>query len=129
MSLTQSTAFNEYGLAGRAAYLDLGAGSGRIRIYNGTRPAFNGTATTLLAEITLTEPCGTVASNVLTLTAAAAGVVLVSGTATWARVVNGNGDTAFDCTVTATGGGGEITLSNVAVVAGGSVTVTSAVLG
>lgn len=127
-SLAESVAFHESSLVGRLAYLDSGASSARVRLYNGSQPAFNGTPTTLLAEITLTEPAGTISSGVLSLTALADGLVLADGTATWARIVNGNGDTCFDCDVTGTGGTGIIKLSSTALLAGGLVHITSAQL-
>lgn len=43
--------------------LDAGAGAALIRIYDGTRPATGGTATTLLAELTCTDPSAGAASK------------------------------------------------------------------
>ena len=53
------------------AAIDAGAGAGKLRLYNGTRPATGGTVTTLLAELTFSDPCGTVTSGVLTFSAIA----------------------------------------------------------
>jgi len=38
--------------------IDLGAGPGLIRIYDGSRPATGGTVTTKLAELTCADPSG-----------------------------------------------------------------------
>ena len=53
------------------AAIDAGAGAGKLRLYNGTRPATCGAVTTLLAELTFSDPCGTVTSGVLTFSAIA----------------------------------------------------------
>lgn len=103
--------------------------AGLLRIYDGTQPATGGTATTLLAELTLGSPmAGAGASAVLTWnsitqdSAANAG-----GTATWFRVVKSDGTThCFDGTVTATGGGGDLQLVTTTVTAGQPVQVSSA---
>ena len=69
--------------------IDAGSGPGKIRIYNGTRPATGGTVTTLLAELTCSDPCGTVTNGVLTLsTITADSSADNSGTATWFRIVD-----------------------------------------
>ena len=70
------------------ALIDAGAGAGLLRIYNGTRPATGGSATTLLAELTLSDPCAAAASGgILTFSAITQdSSANASGTATWARV-------------------------------------------
>lgn len=131
MSLSQSQGFNEAGLTGRLAYLDQGSGNARIRVYSGSRPTPGGTPSgTLLFEIGLTKPAGVVASNALTLSAAATETLgLATGTAAWGRVINGNGDWCIDGSVSEAGGGGEFIVSTVNVYFGGSVSLMSAVFG
>lgn len=107
--------------------LDNGAGHARIRIYDGTRPAF-GVAGNVLAEVILDKPCGVVDSRILTLHATDAALVLKSGNATWARVINANGDIVFDADVTDSSGTGDIRLSKTTLYEGGEVTLTSAKL-
>lgn len=107
--------------------LDNGIGHAKIRIYDGTRPAF-GVAGNVLTEVVLDKPCGVVDSRVLTLHATDAALVLKSGNATWARVLNANGDIAFDADVSDSSGTGDIRLSKTTLYEGGEVTLTSAKL-
>lgn len=130
MTIEISTAHNEARLGGTKAFMDTGAGKARIRVYDGTRPALGGTATTLLVEIVLAKPSGTVAANKLTLAAddPAGYEVVATGSATWARIVNGNGDLVLDCDVSATGGAGEVQLPSVAVTVGDIVPLSTSYL-
>ena len=109
--------------------IDAGSGPGKIRIYNGTRPATGGTATTLLAELTCSDPCGTVTSGVLTLsTITADSSADNSGTATWFRIVDSAGTFVMDGTITATGGGGDGTMNSTTITAGNPVNGLSVVI-
>lgn len=129
--IAQSPVFNEAALAGRRDFLDLGASHARIRVYEGARPAANGTPNgPMLIEIELAKPCGVVSGGVLTLAQSETNPVAVAGgTAVWGRIVNGNGDWAMDCDVSGLGGSGEIKLSNTTVFSGGTVVLASAVMG
>ena len=93
-----------------------------LRIYDGTRPATGGTATTLLAEFTLGSPFAPAASGgVLSPTLPSAVNAGASGTATWFRVVKADGTThVFDGSV-----GSEMTLNTSTVTSGLQVSVTS----
>lgn len=126
-----SVAHNEARLEATRAYLDQGASPARIRIYGGTRAANINTApgSPMLVEIALDDPCGVVSSNALVLTSSDLPVVLNGGNATWARIVNGNGDAAIDADVSTTGGAGEVQLPATLLVEGGTTTLVSAVLG
>jgi hypothetical protein len=101
--------------------------NGYLRIYNGSRPATGGTATTLLAELR---------TNASAFAAAASGGVLTlnavtqdssadaTGTATWFRVLQSNGSTfVFDGSVGTSGQ--DLNLSTTSIVATGVVSVTS----
>lgn len=109
--------------------LDAGAGAGTIEIRTGSQPASaNSAATgTLLATITCADPAfGSAAAGVATL----AGVPLTTtgvaaGTAGWFRVKDSTGATVFDGSVTATGGGGDLTMSTTAVSVGLSLEITA----
>lgn len=128
--ITESTSSCNAALEGRKSFLDSGSGNARIRLYNGTRPASGGTPTTLLAEIELDKPCGTVAARTLTLASEAVPLCDASGVATWARVVNGNGDFAFDCDVsTVAAGTGQVQLEDTSLLAGGKVQLVYGYLG
>jgi len=103
--------------------------AGKLRIYNGTQPATGGTATTLLAELTLASPMAAGASSgVLTFSAITADSAAdATGTATWARVVKSDGTTfCFDCTVGTSGA--DINLNTVSIVANAQHSVTSATI-
>lgn len=102
--------------------------SGKLRIYAGTRPATGGTATTLLAELTLNATFAPAASNgVLTANAITGdNSADASGTASWARILKSDGTTTvMDLSVSATGGGGELQLSTTTISTGVAINVTS----
>jgi hypothetical protein len=126
-----SSDHNASRLAGSLAHLNTGAGNPAVRIYGGTRAASITTApsTPLLVQIPLTKPAGVVSAGVLTLTQSADGIIAASGVATWARVVNGNGDASFDCDAGEGAGPWEIQLVQSTLYAGGAARIISAVLG
>lgn len=121
MSVTYATEVKTARMQAVADKIDDGAGAGKLLI--GT----TGMATTL-ATVTLTDPCGVAASGVLTLdfdpdisTTGSA-----DGTAAAAKIVNSSGaDRITGLTVTATGGGGDVTLDNTSITAGQTVTITA----
>ena len=101
-------------------------GSALLKIYDGTRPATGGTATTLLATLTCNATfAGAASTGVLTLNSISSATAVASSTATWFRVTTSGGAWVIDGTVTATGGGGDMTLNTASIVSGGNVTVTS----
>jgi hypothetical protein len=115
-----------YNTSLRNAQLDaitsfVGAG-GKLRIYDGTRPATGGTATNLLAEFTLGSPFApAAASATLSPTLPSAVNATASGTATWFRVTKADGTTqAIDGSV-----GAEMTLNTATITTGLQVSVTS----
>lgn len=110
------------------ALFDAGAGAGKLRIYDGTRPATGGTATTLLAELTLTDPSAAAASGgVLTLSAIADDASAdATGTATWFRIVDSNNVFVLDGNVGTSGS--DLNLNSTAITVGGAVSVTSFVI-
>ncbi|QEZ47175.1 hypothetical protein [Cupriavidus oxalaticus] len=100
----------------------------KLRLYDGSRPATGGAATTLLAELT----CGA------TFAAAASGGVLTmnaittdsaadaSGTATWARLVTSGGTFVMDMSVGTSGA--DLNMNSNVISAGAAVSITSATL-
>jgi hypothetical protein len=99
----------------------------KLRIYDGTRPATGGTATTLLAELTCNATFAPSASGgVLTLNSITADASAdATGTATWARIVKSDGTThVLDCSVGTSGT--DIVLNTASIVTGANVAVTSA---
>ena len=131
MTITTAQALNDARLVGTVAYLDTGTGNAAVRIYGGTRPATAaGTPTSeMLTQISLTKPCGTVSAGTLTITQLEDSLITTTGTATWARVVNGDGATAFDCDAGQGVGAWEVQLGQTTLFAGGAARVVSAVLG
>jgi hypothetical protein len=110
--------------------IDAGAGAGFVRIYDGTQPANAETAITtqvLLAEIPFADPsfaaasAGSASANGLPIEDSSANA---TGTATWARIVDSNGATVYDCDVGTSGA--SINLNTTSIVAGGPVRITSA---
>lgn len=115
--------------AAAVSLIDAGSGAGTLKIYTGSRPAGPATAATgtLLAEFTLNDPAFATAAAVATLDITpeiADSAANNTGTAGYARFADSDGNGRLDCTVTATGGGGEITLNTTSIVSGAVVTVT-----
>lgn len=105
-------------------------GSGLLRIYSGPQPANVATAAsgTLLAELTLNATfAGAAAAGLLTLNAITQDSSADNtGTAGWFRILTSGAVAVIDGNVTATGGGGDMTLVTTSITAGGTVTITSA---
>lgn len=104
-------------------------GSALLRIYDGTRPATGGTATTLLAELTCNATFAPAASGgVLTLNAITQdSSANATGTATWFRIVKSDGTThVLDGNVGTSGS--DLNLTTTSIVATQPVGVASAVL-
>jgi hypothetical protein len=98
MALAYSTTARNNQLNQVRDAIDGGAGAGLLRIYDGTRPATCGTATTLGAELTCSDPCaGAAAGGVLTFSAITADASAnASITATWHRFVDSTGTCVVD---------------------------------
>jgi len=105
------------------------AGSaGLLKIFSGTRPATGGAETTKLAQLSFSGNIAAAASaGVLTLNIPASDTSAdATGTASWARITKADGTTVvIDMTVTATGGGGDLTLDSTSITLGGTVAITS----
>lgn len=130
--LAISPAHNEARLGGTLAFLDAGAAHAKLRIYKGTRPADPQTAANpadLLVEITLSKPAGSVSSGELALTQDDDGLITATGTASWARCINGAGVVAFDADCSDSAGAGDVKLPTTSLLAGGGCRLISAVLG
>ncbi|MFN7817803.1 MAG: hypothetical protein ACK5OQ_16360 [Burkholderiales bacterium] len=112
-------------------FLDLGTLNGKVRIYTGTRPAPGAAANAanLLVEITLDKPSGSIVSNQLSLTSATAGIATATGAPTWSRWVNGNGAWAIDTDASGPSGSAPVIVSDDTILAGGSISLLSALLG
>lgn len=129
--ITESVDSRSAALAGRLALLNTGPGRAHIRIYGGARAAAPAIAPTtpLLVAIELQAPAGAVVDGVLTLLAQGPATAVASGRATWARVVNAAGATAFDMDAGPVDSvNSECILSSDLITAGGSVSLISATL-
>lgn len=127
MTLTLATSARNAMCDALVDLLDAGSGAGTIQIRSGTRPADpNTTATgTLLATVTLIDPAfGAASTGAATLSDPVAVTAVATGTATWFRALDSTGAAVMDGRVTATGGGGDLTLSTTSITSGLSVDIT-----
>ena len=125
MSLGMATALRNARLDAITTFAGNGA---LLRIYDGTKPATGGAATTLLAELTCGSPFAAgAAAGVLTLGSITQdSSANATGTATWFRIVKSDGTThVLDGTVTATDDGGDLELVSTSITATQPVQVTS----
>jgi len=100
-----------------------------LRLYNGARPATGGTATTLLAQLTMNATFAPPASaGQLVLNAIASQLsAAASGLATWFRIVKSDNTFVMDGNVsTVAAGTGELRLDDTNIAQGGTVAMSSA---
>lgn len=97
--------------------IDAGTGAGTIEI--GT----TGMAS-ILATLTLSDPCGTVSSGVLTFSAITSATAANTGTAAEARIKDSSGNIVVSGLTVGTSGA-NINLNTTAISAGGSVSLSS----
>jgi len=129
MALGYATALRNAQLDQITARMDGGSGAALLRIYDGSRPATGGTATTLLAQLTLTDPSAASASaGALTLSSIAQDASAdATGTATWFRIVQSDGSThVMDGSVGTSGA--DLNLNSTSITAGATVSVTSFII-
>lgn len=103
--------------------IDAGGAAGLLRIYDGTRPAGGGAATTLLAELTFSYPsdAGAVAGVFTASAITSDSSANNTGTASWARVVTSAGTYVR-------AGAGPLKLDSVSISTGNTVAVSSFVI-
>lgn len=127
MTLSIATAYRNAMCDALVDGLDAGSGAGTIKIYDGTRPANPNAAITgtLLATVTCIDPAfGAASSGAATLSDPAAVTAVATGTATHFRAADSDGNAVFDGSVTATGGGGDLTLATTSITSGLSIDIT-----
>lgn len=130
MAFKLATAIRNSRMTDIITAIDAGPSAGKINIYSGTRPATGGTATTLIASLTLSDPSfpapvnGVATANAITADSSAA----ASGTMTWARITTSVGAFVMDCDVGLTASGADIKFPSVAVSSGQTVSISSFVL-
>ena len=108
--------------------IDAGAGAGSLKIYDGTIPTNANTAIgaqVLLATLTFSDPAFGAASNgVATASAITSDSSAdATGTATWARIADSNGNTVMDVTVGTSGE--DINFNTVSFVSGATIAISS----
>ncbi len=133
MAIRDSTATRNAVCDARVDRFDAGSGAGKIRIYSGTQPASANDAAsgTLLCEITLNDPAfGSAAAGAATIDSSPtiSGTVLETGTAGWWRGLDSDNNVVCDGSITATGGGGDLTIVTVSLTSGGTVSLTGGTL-
>lgn len=109
---------------------DAGAGAATIALRTGSQPASADDAATgtLLATFTCADPAfGAASAGVATLDATPALTTagVAAGDAGWFRLSDSTGTAVLDGSVTATGGGGDLTVNTTTVSVGLSVTLTA----
>jgi len=128
MALAYATTLRNARLDAINTAANAGAGAGLLRIYDGTRPATGGTATTLLAELTFSDPAfGAAGSGIIT----AASITQDSsanatGTATWFRVVDSSATFVMDGNVGTSGS--DLNMTTTSIVATQPVSCSSFVI-
>lgn len=104
-------------------------GAGKITIYDGSQPVNPDTAVVaqkVLSEHTLSNPCGTASNGVLTFSAITEDQFANnSGTATWARITDGNGKAIADASVSVVGGSGDLHMNTVNIIVNGPIRFSS----
>jgi hypothetical protein len=127
MTLSIATAYRTAMVDALVDGLDAGTGAGTLQIRSGTRPANPNTAATgtLLATVTCADPAfGGGSSGVATLSDPSGVTAVADGTASWFRALDSDDNPVFDGDVTATGGGGDLTLATTTITTGLTVDVT-----
>lgn len=103
--------------------IDSGAGVGVLRIYDGSRPATGGAATNLLASLPVSKPCATISAGVLTFAAITTSSVVLTGTATWFRLVTSAGTFCYDGSISTSGS--DLNLNSQGLSAGAQISISA----
>jgi len=121
MAINYSTAVKTARMAAVIAQIDAGSGPGTLEICT---TAYG----TVLATLTLADPCGTASGGVLTFDfdPDISATATATGTAAIARIKDSTGTVCVDgLTTTLSGGGGDIILDSLSITSGQTVTVTT----
>lgn len=81
-----------------------------------------------MATVLFTDPCGTIANSVLTLTVAADVLAIAEGFITWCRITDSDDTFCADMDVSNNEGNGAVKIDNQQVYIGGTVKVLAASL-
>lgn len=124
MALAYSTTVRTNRLTQISNAIDAGTGGGLLRIYDGSRPATGGTATTLLAELTFSTTCASsITGTTLTFAAITAdSSANATGTASWFRIVDDTATFVMDGNCGTSGS--DMNLNSLSISSGVSVSAT-----
>lgn len=128
MTIRLATAARNAAATAIGGLVDAGTGAGTLKIYSGAQPATGDTAEsgTLLATVAFADPAfGSASSGTINATDPAAVTGAAAGTAGWFRVEDSAGNNVYDGSVTATGGGGDLTLATTTISVGVTVDITA----
>lgn len=107
-----------------ANFIDLGSNNATFVFYSSSKPASTTVAadnSTKLVTLTLPKPCfKSLETDHIELLPTDTATVILTGTAVWARLYNGNGAVVADFAV-----GTDISLANTNLVVGGTLNITS----
>lgn len=127
MSVIPSVAAGLAQLQALATFLDTGSSNATFTFYEDTKPASVSVPANLSAKLVtlnLPKPCfKSLNADNIELNPTDAATVIKTGTATWARLYNSNGDGVADFSV-----GTDITLANPNLVLGSTLMINSIVL-
>lgn len=128
MALAYATTLRNARLDAINTAANAGAGAALLRIYDGTRPATGGTATTLLAELTFSDPAfGAAGSGIITASSITQDASAnATGTATWFRVVDSSATFVMDGNVSTSGS--DLNMTTTAIVSTQPVSCSSFVI-
>lgn len=111
-----------------ASKIDAATDPAHMIIYSGARPLGVGAITDQVALVTLVlkKPCYTsITDGILYLDTIVEQMVMTSGHATWARIVDGSGTPVGDMDIGVAGSGADIVLPTVDLIQGSYVRITA----
>jgi hypothetical protein len=128
--ITISAVHNNARLQATLDFLVLGSQRPKVSIYGNTRPVTGAApGASPLVEIELNPSSAVISNGTLSIQQFAPGLIMSTGTATWARIVNGNGAHVLDCDAGGPDDLTEIIVSAEVLYLGGRVLLVSAVFG
>ncbi len=128
MSLTYTTAVKNARANALVNQIDAASTPATIILYSGTAPIGVGAITTQVALVTLTlqKPCfASITNGVITLNAITEQMVQATGTAGFARLLDGDGVAIADMTIGINGSGEDIEIPTVDLIQGSYIRITT----
>jgi len=128
MSLTYTTAVKNARANALVNQIDVATNPATIILYSGTAPIGVGAITTQVALVTLPlqKPCyASITNGVITLNAIIEQMVQATGTAGFARLLDGDGIAIADMTIGINGSGEDIEIPTVNLIQGSYIRITT----